>query len=131
MAPVEVAALDDLQHGATNVHTVGGRELVLVRWNDDVYALRNICPHMSTALDRNAMVVAYRGGSTPGEVTIERDNPVIACPWHGYEYTLRDGLCITDAGLRVRSYPVEIKDGKVLVDLAGHRTPRAPVQVQV
>jgi len=130
MALVEVASVDQLQHGATNVYTLGGRDLVLIRWNDDVYALRNICPHMSTALARNAMVIAYRGGSTPGEVTIDRNNPVIACPWHGYEFTLRDGRCLTDAGLRVRSYPVQIQDGKVLVDLAGHRTPRAPAPAQ-
>ena len=39
-------------------------------------------------------------------------------------YSLGDGLCLTDAGLRVRSYPVAVEDGKVSVDLSGHRAGR-------
>jgi nitrite reductase/ring-hydroxylating ferredoxin subunit len=49
---------------------------------------------------------------------------VIACPWHKYEFSMKDGHCLTDAGLRVRSYPVTVEAGKVLVDMSGHRAGR-------
>lgn len=119
MAFVEVAELETLPQAEAQVFQAGGRELVLVRWQDDVFALRNICPHMSTSLFKGT-VMACRTG-TVGEPGIDRENPVLTCPWHQYEYTLADGRCLTDQSLRVRSYPVQIEDGKVLVDLEGHR----------
>lgn len=120
MELVEVGTFDGLEEAKPTVVDAGGRQLVLMRWQDDVYALRNICPHMSTTLSKG-MVMAYRGGDVVGEILLDRENPVIACPWHQYEYTLEDGHCLTDAGLRIRSYPVTIENGTIFVDLDGHR----------
>lgn len=121
MALVEVGALADLPDGEVVSTQVGGRDLVLIRWGDDVYALRNICPHMSTRLTTGTVMGHCTG--TPGEVRVEHDNPVIACPWHKYEFSLTTGRCLTSAKLRIRSYPVTVDGGTVLVDLSGHRTP--------
>jgi nitrite reductase/ring-hydroxylating ferredoxin subunit len=60
-------------------------------------------------------IVSVRAGE------LEQENPVIACPWHKYEFSLKDGHCLTNAGLRVRSYPVTVEDGRVLVDMGGNR----------
>jgi nitrite reductase/ring-hydroxylating ferredoxin subunit len=120
MAFLEVAAFEELQEAKPAVVQAGGRDLVLMRWQNDVYALRNICPHMSTALLKGK-VTSYVGGDTVGEIIFDHQNPIIACPWHHYEYSLMDGQCLTDVNLRIRSYPVRIEDGRVLVDLQGHR----------
>jgi nitrite reductase/ring-hydroxylating ferredoxin subunit len=117
---VEVGKVDELPVGETVTIDVGGRELVLIRWRGEVYALRNICPHMSTSFSKGSMIAGHRAG-TVGEVTVDHDDPVIACPWHKYEFRLKDGRCLSDASLRVRSYPVVIADGRILVDLKGYR----------
>jgi nitrite reductase/ring-hydroxylating ferredoxin subunit len=122
---VEVGTVDGLTEGKTAVVQAGGRELVLVRWGEDVYALRNICPHMSTALSNNGLVVSHRTGEV-GEIRVDRENPIISCPWHQYEYRLRDGHCVTDAGLRVRSYNVLLEEGRIFVDLSSHRQAKTP-----
>ncbi len=120
MAFVEVSAVEELEQAKPIVVEAGGRDLVLMRWHDDVYALRNICPHMSCALLKGK-VTSYVGGPAVGEISFDPRNPVIACPWHHYEYSLKDGQCVTDVSLRIRSYPVKIDDGRIFVDLQGHR----------
>jgi nitrite reductase/ring-hydroxylating ferredoxin subunit len=120
---VDVGAIDELPDRKIVSVRAGDREIVLVRWDDEVFALRNICPHMSAPLT-TGKVMAYFTGSVAGgeiELELEQETPVLTCPWHKYEFALKDGHCLTNAGLRVRSYPVTVEDGRVLVDLDGNR----------
>jgi nitrite reductase/ring-hydroxylating ferredoxin subunit len=124
MAPVvDAGAIDELPDRTIVSVRAGDREIALVRWDDEVYALRNICPHMSAPLTTGKVMGYYTGNVTGGEIELEleQENPVIACPWHKYEFSLKDGHCLTNAGLRVRSYPVTVEDGRVLVDMGGNR----------
>jgi nitrite reductase (NADH) small subunit len=118
VAPIEVAQLDGLAEAEPVVVRTGQRELVLVRIGDDVYALRNSCPHMDTSFAGGA-VLAYASGTTE-EPRFEEDRPVLACPWHQYEFSLATGRCMTTERLSARTYAVTVRDGKVLVDLAAH-----------
>ena len=40
---------------------------------------------------------------------------VIVCPWHGYEYNVRDGRHPGNKNIRLRPFKVEVKDGEVYV----------------
>ena len=131
---VEVGAVDDLPDRKIVSVRAGDREIVLVRWADEIYAVRNICPHMSAPLTTGTLMGYFTGNVGPGgiELEVEEDNPILACPWHKYEFSLKDGHCLTNAGLRVRSYPVTVEDGRVFVDMSGHRAgkPAAPTQAR-
>jgi nitrite reductase (NADH) small subunit len=48
--------------------------------------------------------------------------PVIACPWHGWEFDVRTGVSLWDDHYRVRTYPAHVSNGRVLVDLRVTRT---------
>jgi 3-phenylpropionate/trans-cinnamate dioxygenase ferredoxin subunit len=40
----------------------------------------------------------------------ERGGEILRCPWHGWEFDLRDGRSVVDPErTRVRSYPVEVE----------------------
>jgi nitrite reductase (NADH) small subunit len=119
VAHVAVCRVDELPEAVPTVVRAGERELALIRWRDDVYALRNLCPHMSASFERGP--VSGRITGRVGGVEISDDDPVIMCPWHQYEFSLGTGRCVTDAKLRVRSYKVIVRDGTVLVDLAKPR----------
>jgi hypothetical protein len=41
---------------------------------------------------------------------------VARCSWHGYEYDVESGECIADRRWRVKTYPVTIEHGKVMVE---------------
>jgi len=39
----------------------------------------------------------------------------IVCPWHGYEYNVRDGRHPGSKNIRLRPFKVDVKDGEVYV----------------
>jgi nitrite reductase/ring-hydroxylating ferredoxin subunit len=41
----------------------------------------------------------------------------IVCPWHGYEFHLRDGVNVSDKRLRLKKFKVVERDGGVYVAL--------------
>jgi nitrite reductase/ring-hydroxylating ferredoxin subunit len=122
---VEVAALDQLEEGVAVVVAAGRREIMVVRWQGEIYAVRNVCPHMSVpfsvinrVVERGAQTVhaGMCGGSPFGE--LERiDEAVITCPWHGWSFSLADGTCAVDRRLRVKTYPTVIEGNTVYLEM--------------
>jgi nitrite reductase/ring-hydroxylating ferredoxin subunit len=42
--------------------------------------------------------------------------PVIACPWHGWEFDVASGEAIWDKTVRIRTFPVRVANGRVMVE---------------
>jgi nitrite reductase/ring-hydroxylating ferredoxin subunit len=115
---IEVGRFDDLVEGVPVSVRVEGREIVLVRWQEQVYAARNICPHQSRALVDGHVHRGVACGDYFGEMEIdEAAPPIIACPWHSWRFDLRTGRCGVDPRLRVRTYTTAISDGRVMLDV--------------
>ncbi len=55
--------------------------------------------------------------AAPGAMDLHAEAPVIACPWHGWEFDLRTGRAVSDPRYRVRTFPVRVEAGRVLVEL--------------
>jgi nitrite reductase/ring-hydroxylating ferredoxin subunit len=99
MALVPVTTVDRLPVGGIRMLRAAGRRLALVRTADGVFALDNACPHEGYALTQ--------GEVKGGELT---------CAWHNWKFRLADGRCVLGEE-DVRSYPVTIAGGEVLVDV--------------
>ncbi len=115
---VDVGALEEFTAGQPKRVEVGKRALVVVRRDADVFALRDICPHMGAPLSGGRV-----GGTTlpckPGdEIEYGRQDEILTCPWHGWEFELTTGktLCNPERA-RVRRYEARIRDGRVFVDM--------------
>jgi nitrite reductase/ring-hydroxylating ferredoxin subunit len=39
------------------------------------------------------------------------------CPWHGWEYDIETGDCLSKRSAFLPSYPVEVRDGEIVVTL--------------
>jgi nitrite reductase/ring-hydroxylating ferredoxin subunit len=115
--PVEVGSLADRPEARVTVVQVEGRDLALVRRGEAVYAFRDVCPHMTTSFAGGA--VGDQAAGRVGEPEYLSDRPIVTCPWHRYEFSIVTGHCVTNPALRVRTYPVELRGGQVVVDLAG------------
>ena len=99
---------------------MGRVELGIVRWDgDQVHALRNVCPHAGGPVCEGRLgprIVA--SAADPLRLEVDETCPVVTCAWHGWEFDARDGRALAPGPrLRVRTYPVRIEDGTVLVDL--------------
>jgi nitrite reductase/ring-hydroxylating ferredoxin subunit len=86
------------------------------------HALRNLCPHKSgplcTGRVQGRIVADAPPSGRPLEVddyALERDGEIIRCPWHLGEFEIATGRCLVDRKARVKTYPVALEDGLVVV----------------
>jgi 3-phenylpropionate/trans-cinnamate dioxygenase ferredoxin subunit len=100
MASVTIA-LEDIEPGTATRIVVDGIPVALVRIDDDVYAISDICSHANVSLSE-------------GEVWC--DEREIECPKHGSTFDLRTGEPQTlPATQPVPVFRTEVDDGKVTV----------------
>jgi nitrite reductase/ring-hydroxylating ferredoxin subunit len=113
---VDVAADGELAEGVPHIVAVGPREIALVRWKGQVYAVRNLCPHQSESFAGGRVVEQVTGAERIGQLGVGEE-PLLICPWHNWQYKLSSGECAVDPRLRVKAYRVVARGGRVLVDV--------------
>ena len=93
--------LSEIEHGTAHRVEVGGVPVVLVRIDDDVYAIGDTCSHAEVSL-------------SGGEVYC--DEKEIECPQHGSVFSLETGEPATlPATQPVPVFDVSVSDGVVTV----------------
>lgn len=99
--------------------------------NGRFYALRNLCPHKLGPLCVGRVSGRPVADAPPsvyaGAPEIERDGEIIRCPWHLWEFDITTGQCLVDPKMRVKTYPVAIEDGHVVVYADPADLPPQPV----
>ncbi len=97
-----VMPLTHLSEGEMQQHARPGGAYLVCRTGGVVYAMDNECPHAGGPL---AM-----GNFSP---------PLVACPFHAWEFDCRTGQCVHSSKASVPVYPVEVRQGDVWVCLPG------------
>jgi 3-phenylpropionate/trans-cinnamate dioxygenase ferredoxin subunit len=114
---VVVGKVSDFENGDRKIIDVNGKSIGVFRVDDRFYALRNRCPHQFGPLCVGTL--APRAVSTrPGDVRMESGPPLIACPWHGWEYDLATGQSFMGPGrgsAPALSYDVNVLPGSEIV----------------
>ena len=105
-----VGTLDQIPPGERLIVDVAGRSICVFNVDGELYGLRNRCPHQGGPLCQGRLVRAVTSG-LPGEYSYDGDRPLIRCPWHAWEFDVRNGRCWIDPDrMRVRTYDVEATD---------------------
>lgn len=78
----------------------GRHQLAIFRHNEQCFAVDNRCPHEGYPLSQG---------------TVD-DQCVLTCNWHNWKFTLAEGRNLY-GGDGLRTYPVEVREGHVWVDL--------------
>ena len=99
---VRVASLDECQdNGCIHAATADGLELVLVQWDDEVFALEDRCSHQDFPLSE-------------GEV----EDGKLECVFHGAKFDVRSGKAVQLPAIKpVKTYPVDVREGEIFVDI--------------
>ena len=109
-----VARTSDIPPGGNKVVDVDGRDVVVFHVNGEFFALLNRCPHEGAPLEK-AACVARLTSPEPGVYQRSRVGELLRCPWHGWEFDMRNGQSYFDPKrVKVRSYPVAIESGEDL-----------------
>jgi len=114
---VEVGSLEDFDEGRIKILKIKGREIGVVVWGGIPYALRNTCPHQAGPVCAGVITRKLIAGPHVGEIDVKGDDPVLVCPWHGWEFDVRSGRLLSDGSLGIKTYPVHIDGDRVVVTL--------------
>ncbi len=76
---------------------VSGTSYFLIKTRDGYKLLSRLCPH--------------QGG------TVEDEGGQFVCPNHGYQYDHDGGKCLNAVGLRMKSYVVNVMDGRLIASV--------------
>jgi nitrite reductase/ring-hydroxylating ferredoxin subunit len=94
---VVVGKVSDFGNGDRKIVDVNGKSVGVFRIDDEFYAIRNRCPHQFGPLCLGTY--APRASSSgPGDVHMDAGPPLLACPWHGWEYDIATGQSFMGPG---------------------------------
>lgn len=96
---VSVGRADDVPPGGSaTVELPNGRELALYNIDGRFYAIENFCPHKGAPLVEGTLC-----GHT------------IECEWHGWQFDVRTGECLTTTSGDIEVYEVVIEEGLIKI----------------
>jgi len=108
-----VARTVEIPPGTRQIVELGGRSIGVFNIHGRYVAVLNVCPH-----EFAPVCLGRLGGTTlpsaPGEWVWGREGEILACPWHGWEFDLLNGTCLTDRR-RLRMYEVIVEDDQIIV----------------
>ncbi|WP_308422864.1 Rieske (2Fe-2S) protein [Paenibacillus nasutitermitis] len=116
LALYEIAKVQDIPTGANIVVEVEGRSIGVYNVHGTFYAVHNYCPHQGAELCKGP-VCGTNLESNVYEFIYGRDQEIIRCPWHGWEFDLKTGKSLFSEKVRVRSYPVEVTDNIIYLSI--------------
>ena len=91
---------DALAAGKVVEIIIGGKAIAVANVDGEYFACTNSCPHADGPL---------------GEGTLS--GSVLSCPYHGWQYDLKDGSCLTNADVTLKTYDVAVEKDAVCVRL--------------
>lgn len=105
---VRAGRLDDLKKKCCIVVSGGGHDIAVFYHDGRVHAVDNRCPHMGFPLSRGSV-----------------QDGILTCHWHHARFDLQSGGTFDRWAGDVRSFPVEVRNGEVWVDVTPHDDPLA------
>ena len=107
-----VAAADEIPPGERKIVRVAGRSIGIFNLGGEYFALRNRCPHQGAELCRGKLWGVLKA-EVPGAFEYEPSREILACPHHGWEFSVKTGQSWCDPKrLRVRRYDVSLEDAQ-------------------
>ena len=95
---IRVAAVVDCPPGGSLELVAGDRIVALMNVDGQFHALDGVCPHQGGPLGKG-----------------ELQGKIVTCPWHGWQFDLKSGDCLSSPGESVDRYEVRIDGDDIQV----------------
>ncbi|MEA2485283.1 MAG: nitrite reductase small subunit [Actinomycetota bacterium] len=93
----------------------GGRRIAVLSVGDAFFAVRDRCPHKGASLCEGTVGGTFVA-SAPQEYLYGKENMVLRCPWHGWEFDLETGRSLLEPdSVGVQIYRVTVADDTVIL----------------
>lgn len=123
MSTHTVASTDELEEGDRMLVRLEGREIAVFRIEGELYAYTNWCAHQSGPICEGPLSGTQEARFNPSTLETEvewvREGRILNCPWHGWEYDVTNGECLSSDSNDVAliSHPVRVEDDEIVVEL--------------
>ena len=95
---IPVATISGIPENQSKVVEVDGKLIALFNVKGTIYAVSHVCAHEGGPLGEGYL-----------------SEYLVTCPFHAWQYDVRDGKCVTVDGAKIASYPVKVEKETVLV----------------
>lgn len=111
-----IGKVEQIPPGKRKLVEIRGRQIAIFNLNGDFFGILDRCPHQGASLCKG-QIVGLVESEEPGEYKFSRQNEIIRCPWHGWEFDIRTGRSRCEPGkIRATLYPVTVNDKDQLTD---------------
>jgi nitrite reductase/ring-hydroxylating ferredoxin subunit len=119
MAEKFVSKASDFNDGDRKIVFDGDKEIGVFRENGKYYAYSNYCLHQGGPACEGLTIAKVEEAIMPDKTSrglyFSETDLHFVCPWHGYEYDMKTGECVSDRRLKLRKYKVLEKGDDVYV----------------
>ena len=95
---------DGLEEGQIVEVIIAGTAIAVAKAGGKLYAFSNTCPHAG-------------GPLSEGTLEIGEDNVIVRCPYHGWDFDLKDGACLTSPEFDVGCYETHLEGDAICVKI--------------
>lgn len=103
-----VATTTELIEQKRKIVSVEGIEVGLFYVEQQFVAWRNICPHAYAPVCEGR-ICGTRLPSAVYEYKYGRDQQILRCPWHGWEFDLLTGEHLVEGSVKLKAVPLEVE----------------------
>ena len=97
---IKACDVGDMASNSASVIEVQGKRIALFNVGGTFHALDNACPHRGGQLGKGSL-----------------DGNVVTCPSHHWKFDVTTGECVSQRGVKAKSYSVSIQDNAVMLAL--------------
>jgi len=119
MAEKLVAKVSEMKDGDRRIVFVGDQEIGVFRHEGQYYAYSNFCLHQGGPACEGLTIAAVEEHLRPDKTSLGLSfSPTemhFVCPWHGMEYDMKTGECVSDRKMKLKKYQVLEKGDEVYV----------------
>lgn len=112
MAVHIVASVEEILEGGRKIVQIRKLSIGVFHVKGHYYALLNRCPHIGAELCKGR-VSGTNLESDVYEFIYGKDQEILRCPWHGWEFDLKTGVSLFDEKVRTKRFDVVVEDGQI------------------
>ena len=108
MAEKFVAKLEEMKDGDRRIVFVGDNEIGVFRHGGEFFAYSNFCLHQGGPACEGLTIAKVeerlREDKTSQGLFFSDTEMHFVCPWHGMEYDMKTGECVSDRKMKLKKY---------------------------
>lgn len=100
MAWHEAGSIVDWEIGQGREFLIAGRVIAIFRTEEGYFAIDGMCAHQGGPIAQGTL-----------------DGKCVTCPWHGWQYSIADGVNLLTKKKMLDSFSVEVRENAVWVEV--------------